>query len=44
MLKYVKYGCAMGNANEELKAEVPFVTKDYDKGGILEALKKFNLI
>ena len=44
MLKYVKYGCAMGNANEELKAEVPFVTKDYDKGGILGALKKFNLI
>lgn len=44
MLKYVKYGCAMGNSDEGIKEQVPFVTSDFDKGGISEALIKFNLI
>ena len=44
MLKYVKYGIAMGNAEDEFKSEMNYVTDDYDKGGIYNALKKFELI
>lgn len=44
MLKYVKYGVAMGNADEDFKAEMSYVTEDYDKGGIYNALKRFGLI
>lgn len=44
MLKYVKYGIAMGNADDEFKNEMSYVTDDYDKGGIYNALKKFELI
>lgn len=44
MLEYVKYGCAMGNSEEEIKERVPYVTDDFDKGGIYNGLKKFGLI
>lgn len=44
MLEYVKYGCAMGNSEEEIKKRVPYITDDFDKGGIYNALKKFGLI
>lgn len=44
MLKYVKYGVAMGNADEKFKAEMNYVTENYDKGGIYNALKRFGLI
>lgn len=44
MLKYVKYGVAMGNADEKFRAEMNYVTEDYDKGGIYNALKRFELI
>lgn len=44
MLKYVKYGVAMGNADEKFKAEMSYVTEEYDKGGIYNALKRFGLI
>lgn len=44
MLKYVKYGVAMGNAEESFKSEMNYTTEDYDKGGIYNALKRFGLI
>ena len=44
MLTYVRHGCAMGNSLEEIKARVPFVTEDFDKGGISIGLKQFGLI
>lgn len=44
MLQYVQYGCAMGNSEEAIKKQTPFVTDDYDKGGIMNGLKKFGLI
>lgn len=44
MLKYVNYGVAMGNGTEELKKEMKYVTDDFDKGGITNALRKFDLI
>lgn len=44
MLKYVNYGVAMGNASEEFKLQMQYVTDDYDKGGIKNALLKFGLI
>lgn len=44
MLEYVKYGCAMGNSAEEIKQRVPYITDDFDKGGIYNALKRFHLI
>ena len=44
MLKYVKYGCAMGNSDEAIKEQVPYITSDFDKGGIKEALEMFHLI
>lgn len=44
MLKYVKYGVAMGNAEEAFKREMNYVTEDYDKGGIALALQRFGLI
>lgn len=43
MLKYVKYGVAMGNSEDKFKREMDYVTDDYDKGGIYNALKKFGL-
>ena len=44
MLKYVKYGCAMGNSDDAIKEAIKYHTSDFDKGGIYEALKKFELI
>ncbi|MFQ9515254.1 MAG: Cof-type HAD-IIB family hydrolase [Eubacterium sp.] len=44
MLEYVKHGCAMGNSEDEIKKRVPYVTEDFDQGGIANALKKFGLI
>lgn len=44
MLKYVCYGVAMGNATEEFKAKMDYVTEEFDKGGISNALKRFGLI
>lgn len=44
MLEYVNYGCAMGNSEKEIKDRTKYVTDDFDKGGIYNALKKFGLI
>lgn len=44
MLKYVQYGVAMGNSAEEFKAMMKYVTEDFNKGGIYNALKRFGLI
>lgn len=44
MLEYVKYGCAMGNSASEIKERVKYVTEDFNKGGIANALKRFGLI
>lgn len=44
MLEYVKYGCAMGNSDESIKQRVDYITEDYDKGGIVNALRRFELI
>lgn len=44
MLKYVKYGVAMGNSTPEFKNEMKYVTEDFDKGGIKNALERFGLI
>ncbi len=44
MLKYVNYGIAMGNSDKDLFEHVKYRTSDYDKGGIREALKRFELI
>lgn len=44
MLKYVNYGVAMGNADEKFKNQMKYVTDEYDKGGIKNALEKFELI
>lgn len=44
MLKYVNYGVAMGNSTDEFKEQMDYVTDDYDKGGIYNALKSFELI
>ena len=35
------FSIAMGNGRDELKARADYVTGDNDKGGILEACKKF---
>ena len=44
MLEYVKYGCVMGNGEEEIKKRLNYVTDDFDQGGIMNGLKKFGLI
>ena len=44
MLEYVNYGCAMGNSEDIIKKKVKYVTEDFDKGGITNALKRFGLI
>lgn len=44
MLNYVQYGVAMGNSTEEFKAMMKYVTEDFNKGGIYNALKRFGLI
>lgn len=44
MLKYVKYGCAMGNSDMKIKSQVKYITSDFDKGGIRDGLEMFGLI
>ncbi|MCR5836410.1 MAG: Cof-type HAD-IIB family hydrolase [Lachnospiraceae bacterium] len=44
MLTYVKYGICMGNSDEELFQYTQYRTEDYNKFGITNALKRFNLI
>lgn len=44
MLEYVKYSIGMGNAPDEVKEIVSYVTKDVDEEGVAHALKHFDLI
>ncbi|WP_312822816.1 Cof-type HAD-IIB family hydrolase [Epilithonimonas sp.] len=44
MLKYVKIGIAMGNANDNVKESADYVTFDVDQDGIQSALKHFGLL
>lgn len=44
MFRMVKYGIAMGNGTEEIKAVAYDITDDVDKDGIYNALKKYELI
>ncbi|MBI9010143.1 MAG: Cof-type HAD-IIB family hydrolase [Tenericutes bacterium] len=44
MLKAVKYGIAMGNASDEVKAAAKYVTTNVDDYGVYNALKHYNLI
>lgn len=44
MLKYVKYGVAMGNSDPEIFKEVSYRTGKFDEGGIADALERFGLI
>lgn len=44
MLRYVKYGVAMGNSDAEVLESVQYRTSDFDKGGIAKGLKTFGLI
>lgn len=44
MLKHVKLGVAMGNANPEVKDIADYVTQDVDEDGIWHALKEFELL
>lgn len=44
MLEAVKYGIAMGNANDNLKQIADFITLDVDNDGIVYALKQYNVL
>ena len=44
MIKYVKYGVAMGNSVPELLETAPYQTARVDEDGIEKGLKKFGLI
>ncbi len=44
MLEAVKFGIAMGNANEDLKAIADYVTTDVNDYGVMNALKHYGLI
>ena len=44
MIKYVKYGIAMGNSVPELLETAPYQTARVDEDGIEKGLKKFGLI
>lgn len=44
MLKYVKYGIAMGNSDKDLFAHVKYRTGNYDRGGVREALERHGLL
>lgn len=44
MLKYVKYGVAMGNARQEVKDIAYYVTDQVYNKGVLKALHFFNLV
>ena len=41
MLEAVKYGIAMGNANDNLKQIADFITLDVDNDGVAYALKQY---
>ncbi|NGF57412.1 Cof-type HAD-IIB family hydrolase [Parapedobacter sp. SGR-10] len=44
MLKHVRTGIAMGNANPEVKQIADFITDDVDNDGIWNALKHFKVL
>ncbi len=44
MLETAKYGIAMGNACDELKAAADYITTSVDEDGLYNALKHFELI
>ena len=44
MLRFAEIGVAMGNANDEVKAEANYVTTSVDEDGIANALKHFGII
>ena len=44
MLEYAGIGVAMGNADEKVKACADYVTEDADEGGILSALRHFEIL
>lgn len=44
MLRHVKIGIAMGNADDEVKEAADYITDTVDNNGIEKALKYFNLI
>lgn len=44
MLKFVKIGVAMGNANDNLKEIADYITEDVDNDGIEKALIHFGLL
>lgn len=44
MLKFVKIGVAMGNANDQVKEIADFVTEEVDEHGIEHALLRFGLL
>ncbi len=44
MLEYAGIGVAMGNADEKVRACADYVTGDADKGGILSALRHFEIL
>jgi hypothetical protein len=41
---FKNYGVVMGNAMDSFKSQIEYVTEDYDKGGIKNALERFGLI
>lgn len=43
MLKYVGYGIAMGNAEDEVKEIADYVTADIDEDGIMRGLEHFGV-
>lgn len=44
MLKYCEIGVAMGNSRIDVKQAADYVTGDVDKGGLLQALKHFEIL
>lgn len=44
MLSFVRYGIAMGNANEEVKRAAADITDRHDEDGIYNSFKKYGLI
>lgn len=44
MIRHVKYGVAMGNAEEDVKKSAHYVTTSVDDDGIYNALRHFNVL
>lgn len=44
MIRHVKYGVAMGNAEDDVKQAAHYVTTSVDDDGIYNALKHFNVL